>query len=185
MDVGRPRLLPRWVCYIHGLESRHTKETQLQASVGLRGLRRADFRHVAWICCRLFRPCRNRLPLRLLAEPQVGGQPEPRLQDQQGDPRTLIVDVEPSGRAGPGYRKCCLSRGWSDQIQASVTDTGGVPPSTNCTTRVVHGPYCPLSSVTQDNSHIVLYRGENNSSESEEHPCLLDMPKAFSEHHPG
>jgi len=29
------------------------------------------------------------------------------------------------------------------------------------------------------------HRGESSSSEREEHPCLLDMPKAFSEHHPG
>ena len=41
-------------------------EIQLQAIVGHSALLKADFRHVEWIGCRLCRPCRNRLPLRLL-----------------------------------------------------------------------------------------------------------------------
>ncbi len=82
---------------------------------------------------------------------------------------TLGVDVRRPrllpGRDPMEFETCDQCRGQSDQIQASVTDTGGVAPSTNCPTRVVRGPYCPLSSMTQDSSHTVLYRGEDNSSE--------------------
>ena len=39
---------------------------QFRPAWGIEGLRTADFRHVDWIGCRLCRPCRNRLPLRLL-----------------------------------------------------------------------------------------------------------------------
>ena len=39
---------------------------QFRTAWGIEGLRTADFRHVDWIGCRLCRPCRTRLPLRLL-----------------------------------------------------------------------------------------------------------------------
>ena len=61
---ARPRLLrPK---FFHTGNPDPVRPNQFRAAWSIEGLRTADFRHVDWIGCRLCRPCRNRLPLRLL-----------------------------------------------------------------------------------------------------------------------